>query len=124
MRAVISGRVKGGKFNNLTALIRELAKFDSREVKITIEKKQTRWTNQQRKYLFGYVYPFVGELLDITDKQARDGLRNMYLFERRAIFKVLRSESDLSIEEYGEYVDRIDIFCVDNFGVNLEEPKK
>jgi len=121
---IISGRIEGGKFSNLPHLLRSFKQFEDRRVTITIAPLKPKWTDQQRKFLFGAVYPFVADLLELTVDEARSGLKGLYLFERHGVMKVLRSEKDLSIEEYAEYLDRIDVFCVDHFGINIPEPEK
>lgn len=121
---IISGRIEGGKFSNLPHLLRSFKQFEDRRVTITIAPLKQKWTDQQRKYLFGAVYPFVAELLECSPEEARTGLKGLYLFRRQGFMKLHRSEKDLSIEEYAEYLDRIDVFCVDQFGVNIPEPEK
>ena len=121
---ILHGRVEGGKFSNTPHLLRQFKMFEGLRVTVKIEKQATKWTDQQRKFLFGAVYPFVADLLELTVDEARSGLKGLYLFERHGVMKVLRSEKDLSIEEYAEYLDRIDVFCVDHFGINIPEPEK
>ena len=130
----MKARIEGGKIvHPLSTLWRwTLGRFEGKEVDIQIERWSPKRTDQQNRYYFGVVCPFVADgIYDLTgERYSKDAvhewLRKRFLPESEIVdittgevLKVPSSTKRLSVEEFASYLNDINSFSLEHFGSSL-----
>lgn len=120
----IHGRVEGGVFSNVRHLMETLRQFEGNSITLSVRKRQTKWTDQQRKYLFGAVYPFLSDITGLSIEQVREGMKRLLLSRTNGKLQWTLSESDLTMDLYEWYLTQMDQWCIENYGLNIPGPEE
>jgi len=110
-----------------------LQAYPGKRVKVTVEQYQRRRSDEQNKFLWGYVYPHI--LASVPDMAGwtADDLHDFFLIEHfgyevisgfgRQRIKPLRRSSKLTTGEFADYVAHIQQFMAER-GVYIEDPNE
>lgn len=135
MKASIIGSVESGvlKYNQKT--FSDLIKgFEGKRVELTISKAKKERSNQQNRYYWGCVIPILrNSLKDLgnvfTPEQVHDLLKYKFLKEDVHIkegefIEKVKSSTELSTSEFMDYIDEIQKWSAEFFGVVIPDPNE
>lgn len=102
--------------HNLQQLIDHLLSLDLNEIwTVEIKKKRNNRTNDQNKRLWGYLYPSLSKYFGYTVDEIHLLMGMKFLKQTRTVkdksIDVIRSTTDLSIEEMILYQQSIEIWA-------------
>lgn len=116
-------------------LTNALMRFKGKQVDVEIRKHVRKRSLEQNKLYWKCIVERVWQLMNAqgnayTREQAHDFLRDMHL--RVEVVNPLTGEimghrtmstTELSVEEFTEYIEKCNVWCCEFFGVNLLEDK-
>jgi len=100
--------------------------------RVTVKKYRRKRTDRQNRYYHPcFVVPFARFLRDqgenVTNDQAHEMLKLKFLRVvvkdgRAGALECTRSTTDLSVDEFNEYLDRCALWLNDMFGIEVPDP--
>jgi len=119
-----------GKFipYNQDQLIQAFKKLSGKRAEITVRPETKSRTNEQNRYLWGVVYKYISEEIGYEPEQVHELMKFKFL-KIEILVKgnpetVIRSTTDLSTEEFNQYVERIVRWAAEFLSVSIPEPNE
>lgn len=126
--------MQGGKISKQNAAILNsfLKSHEGSIVTITINAGKRR-SNPQNRYYWGFVVPFVQQLFsqvghDLTMNEVHEFLKKEFNAKELEVdghfLSVPGSSAELNTEEFASYIEKINLFTSNLFGVPVPEPNE
>lgn len=119
-----------GKFipYNQDQLIQAFKKLSGKRAEITVRPETKSRTNEQNRYLWGVVYKYISEEIGYEPEQVHELMKFKFL-KIEILVKgnpetVIRSTTDLSTEEFNQYVERIVRWAAEFLGLVIPDPNE
>lgn len=121
---MIYGTVKNGMFSNQRALFDELRKWEGKSIKVTVSKRVPKRSLPQNNYLWGVVYKTIGDFLGYTTDEVHEVMGQLYLkyYDKNNLERI-KSTTELSTEEFTEYVENVRRFVSNEFDLYIPDPE-
>lgn len=119
-----------GKFipYNQDQLIQAFKKLSGKRAEITVRPETKSRTNEQNRYLWGVVYKYISEEIGYEPEQVHELMKFKFL-KIEILVKgnpetVIRSTTELSTEEFNQYVERIVRWAAEFLGLVIPDPNE
>lgn len=139
MKLQYTGTVNAGRLHirNRKAFDSDLLYFNGKEVLITIEKKKSKRSSPQNRYLHGPVLDIIRQgLLDAGFNEARskDWVKDLVKFKflkyevvnehTGEIITAVRGTSELTKSEFNDFIADLTQWCAEFLNVQIPEPNE
>lgn len=122
---MIYGTVKKGMFSNQRALFDELRKWEGKNIKVSVSKRVPKRSLPQNNYLWGIVYKTIGDFLGYTVDEVHEVMGQMFLkYHDKNGLERIRSTTELSTEEFTEYVEHVRRFFLQEYNIYTPNPNE
>lgn len=122
----IHGKIINGIFSNMPQLYRVFSELDTKDVTVTVTKRQQKRTLPQNAYLWGVVYKTISDFTGYTPEELHyetDDLLQLRMYvDERGIRKV-KPTSQMSIEELSLYANKVKLWAWHNLQLHIPDPK-
>lgn len=126
------GFVDGGSLELVDpASFKDALKLISGEVRLTVERRRDKRSNQQNAYLWGVVYPAVREGLmeqgfDFTMEEVHEAMKWKFLqkHEEGIELPTVRSTTSLTTVEFSEYKEKIQRWAAEYLHKDIPDPQE
>lgn len=97
---------------------RHVRSFAGQHVEVLLRRRRQKRSNHANRFYWGYVLTAIAEATGYTKDEAHDALKYQFLREDgdSPLVKV-RSTTDLSVQEFSEYLERVMAFGATTFGI-------
>jgi len=114
------GSVKGSRFipDDPQSFRDAFLFYDGSRVEVTVKPRTKNRSNQQNKYYWKVVVRLIGEHLGYSDNEMHEVLKHEFL---RQDGKVI-STTDLTTQEFEEYMENVKRWAVSEFQVYIPDP--
>ena|SRR5688500_2672299 len=100
---------------------RAVRAFAGKYVEIVLRKRRTTRSLQQNKFYWAYVLTEIADATGYTKDEAHEALKHEFLREDGdGPLRKVRSTTELSVEEFSAYVERVMAFGSVTFGIAWE----
>lgn len=118
---------------NKAHILKEIEPFGNAELEITIQKKKITRSSQQNRYYWSVVVSMIQQRFKelghegITRELTHEYLKGRYLFKEvineatGEVLKLPLSTTELSKEEFGEYLDQVIKFAAESLEIFIPE---
>lgn len=96
---------------------REVRSLAGKHIEIVIRKRKVQRTPQANRFYWGYVVPEIAEAAGYTKDEAHDALRQHFLTVHEGPLPKVRSTTDLSVEEFSDYLQNCMVLGAQQFGI-------
>jgi hypothetical protein len=112
------------KFFNPQMFRQHCAKFDGKEIGVTVSLWRKPRSGKQNGYYFGVVVEMLANHFGYTPDEMHAALSQMFLLDRTKKFPVVKSTTKLNTAEFEEYLGRIRTWASVEHGFNLPLPNE
>ena len=126
-RLLHRGRIKNGQLvlDNGRWWKGMLSLFEDTEVTILVERRKNKRSLSQNAYLWAVVYYYIAEHTGFLPEEVHECLRSKFLRQKRVWrgmeLTVLKSTTQLTHEEFGEYIEQC-IREATDLGIEIPPP--
>ena len=116
------GTIKDGRLRlkKIEQFNKYIAQFEGKEMEVKIKRKSKSRTDQQNNLYWAYM-AIIAEDTGNDPEDLHATFRAKFLIDRSGKFPIVKSTTQLSTIEFGEYIDRIASFVAD-YGIVLPSP--
>jgi hypothetical protein len=123
------------KINERSTFLKLLQPLKGREIELTIKKRSKKRSGDQNAYYWGVVVHLVSEALidlgnEITPDEAHEFLKANFNYteitneQTGEVMKIPRSTSDLTTEEFTDYIEKVAKWAAEWLNITIPEPNE
>jgi len=119
---VVNNKVKYFDYLRYDEVVRSL---NGKKVEVIVSPRtKSQRSDRQNRYLFGVCYKLISEHTGFEVEEVHELMKFRFLRSQVGKYETTRSTKKLTTVEFNEYIEKINRFCIEEFGFDIPLPSK